>query len=39
MGKRYVFAREEQPDAVWHTRFAAGRAQAAWPGESDLSHC
>jgi len=28
MKKRYVFAREEQPDAAWRTRFAAGRAEA-----------
>ena len=28
MKKRYVFAREEQPDAAWRTRFTAGRAEA-----------
>ena len=28
MKKRYVFAREDRPDAAWRARFAAGRAEA-----------
>jgi predicted choloylglycine hydrolase len=40
MKKRYVFAREERPDAAWRARFAAGRPEAeSWyrQGRADPS--